>query len=152
MYNTYSVAERLTAGSESFHCTPEESRRTLPIQQWGTLCQCSQYQLHSQGKEKTKRNPTTRKEVLRSSPRWAGSLRQRGHTRIHSMGCSRLHSVKGDNAMGTENYKCHGHIGHLWQPEPVFGSGQMNLFILFHCSPHSRSELGLPYLFLSIII
>ena len=73
--------------------------------------------IHSipRGKEKTKRNPTTRWEVLRSSSRWAGSLRQRGHTRIHSMGCSRLCSVKGDSARGTEHYECQGHWT-LWVP------------------------------------
>ena len=103
------MADRPTAGSASFHCTPEEGRRTLSIQQWGTLCQCSWYPLCSQGEEKTKGNLTTRQEVLRSSPRWAGSLRQRGHTRIHLMGCSRLYSVKGDSARGTEHYECQGH-------------------------------------------
>ena len=75
MYNTCSAADRPTVGSMPFHHTPETCRRTLPIQQQGTLCQCSQYPLYYQwGKEKTKRNPTVRWEVPRPSPSRAGNL------------------------------------------------------------------------------
>ena len=102
------MANRLTVGSASFHCTPEESRRTLPIQQWGTLCQCSQYPLHSQGEGEDKEE--SHNQMGGSSPRWAGSLRKRGHTRIHLMGCCKLCSVNGDSARGTEHYRCQGHL------------------------------------------
>ena len=93
-----------TAGSVSYHHMLEEGRRTLPSQQQGTLCLCSQYPLPSQGKERTKRNPTTRQEVPRSSPRWAGNLRQRGDTRTYLTGCCKLCSEKGDSARGTDHY------------------------------------------------
>ena len=43
-----------TGGSLSYHHTPEEGRRTLPSQQWGTLWLCSQYPLHSQGEGEDK--------------------------------------------------------------------------------------------------
>ena len=51
MYSICSADNRMTVGSASYHHTLEEGRRTLPSQQWGTLCLCSQYPLHSQGKE-----------------------------------------------------------------------------------------------------
>ena len=66
-------AEQPILGSLPYHHTPQEGRRTLPNQEQGTLCLCS-HPLHSQGKEKTKRNPTTRWEVPRSSLRQAGNL------------------------------------------------------------------------------
>ena len=112
--------------------THQRRARGLCAVNSGGHCACVAY-IHSipRGKEKTKRNPTTRWEVFRSSLRWAESLRQRGHTIIHSTGCCKLHSVKGDSARGTEHLKCHGHIGQWWQPEPVFGSGQVRQIFLY---------------------
>ena len=105
---------------------------------------CACVAIHSipRGKEKTKRNPTTRWEVPRSSPRWAGNLDREvtpEPTQQDAVNCT---VKKGDSARGTEHYmcqghltfnsargtkhlKCHRHIGQLWQPEPVFGSGQV---------------------------
>ena len=67
MYDTCSAANRPTVGSVSFHHTPEESRRTLPIQQWGTLCDCSQYPIHSQGEgedEEESHNQTGGSQII----------------------------------------------------------------------------------------
>ena len=85
-------------------------RRTLPSQQWGH-CACVA-NIHSmpRGKEKTKRNPTTRREVPRSSPRWAGSLDREvtpEPTQQDAVNCT---VKKGDSARGTEHYKCQGHL------------------------------------------
>ena len=117
----------------------------------GGHCACVA-NIHSipRGKEKTKRNPTTRLEVPRSSPRWAGSLTQRGDTRTHLTGCCKLCRVKGDSARGTEHLKCHGHIGQLWQPEPVcvwIRSGQMNLFVFLAMVPTPDLSWGFPIYF-----
>ena len=108
----------LTGQQQAVHHSIAHQRRAeglCPFNNGGYCASVANIHSIPRGKEKTKRNPTTRWEVLRSSLRWAGSLRQRGHTRIHSKGCSRLHSVKGDSARGTEHYKCQGHWI-LWVP------------------------------------
>ena len=88
---------------------PRRAGGLCPFNNWGHCASVANIHSIPRGKEKTKRNPTTRGEVLRLSPRRAGSLRQRGDTRIYLKGCSRLHSVKGDSARGTEHYECQGH-------------------------------------------
>ena len=151
------MADRL---QQAVHHTISHQRRAgglCPVNSRGH-CACVT-NIHSipRGEEKMKRNPTNRWEVPRSSPRWAGNLRQRGDTRTHLTGCCKLHSVKGDSARGTEHYKCQGHwtfknamdtldnCGNQSQCLDQVRSGE-SLWVL-SCGPHSRLELGLPYLF-----
>ena len=137
-----------------------------PVKSRGHCSLCSQDPLHSQGEQEDQEEPHSQMESPQIIPEMGWKPRKRGETRTHLTGCWQLCSKNSDSARGTELYKCqghltlnsargtehfrcHGHIGQLLQPETVFGSGQVRwIFCIFCCSPHSKLELGLIYLFL----
>ena len=126
-----------------------------PVNNGGQCARVANNHSIPRGKEKTKRNPTTRQEVPRSSPRWAGNLRQRGDTRNHSTGCSKLHSEKGDSARGTEHLKVSwAHWTIVATTASVWiRSGQMILFVFLAAVPTPDQSWDVPiYFFLSMVI
>ena len=108
----------------------------------GGLCQvnsgghcslCSHDPLHSQWECEDQEEPNSQMGSSQIISRQAGNLEREvtpEPTHQDADNCAvNIVIVPGalnyNSARGTEHLRCHGHIGQLWKPETVFGSGQV---------------------------
>ena len=154
MYDPCSAADRPTSGDAHYHHTTKEGRRTLPLNSGGHCSLCSHDPFHSQGECEDQEEPHSQEGSSQIIPEWARNLEREvtpEPTQQDADNCTvNIVIVPGalnyNSARGTEHYKYQGHIGQLWQPETVFGSGQVRWFLYFlPQSPlHIRAGAYLP--------
>ena len=142
-----------TGWHQAVHSTITQHRRAgglCPFNSGGHCSLCSHDPLHSQGGHEDEEEPHSQEGSSQIIPRQAGNLEREvtpeptwwdaDNCAVNIMigpGTPNYNSARGtehykyqgyltlNSARGTKHLTCHGHIGQMWQPETVFGSGQV---------------------------